>query len=149
LLDLAHAQAAGVVADDGLVEAVEMALVLGDEGGFEAARTVAGYADGQLAVPGAEGLVAVAVARVGLPFGRLAVLLVAEMGGHLAFKDAVDEALLQLGEEPVGAEQIARPAVVLQQLVEQLVFDVRFHGWSLVESEAHPSNHLHKIYFTS
>ncbi len=41
LLDLAHAKAAGVEAGDGLVEAVEAALVLGNGGGLEAAGAVA------------------------------------------------------------------------------------------------------------
>jgi hypothetical protein len=102
-LDFAHSEAAGVEADDGPVEAVEVALVLGNEGWLKVAGAVAGDKDGQLAVPGAEGLGAVAVAYVGLSFGRFAMLFVAEVGGHLAFEDAVDEALLQLGKQPVGA----------------------------------------------
>ncbi len=86
---------------------------------------------GKLAVVAAQGLGTVAVAGVGLAFRRALVLVGAEMGGELAFEDAVDEALLELGEEAVGAEQILGLAVVGEQPVEPLVLDFRFH-WLMV-----------------
>ena len=153
LLDLAHAQAARVEADDRFVEAVELAPVLGDEGGLEVAVAVAGDFDGDLAVVAAQGFGAVAVAGVGRASGgafrRAPVLVVAEMGGQLGVEDAVDEAFLEFGEQSVGAKQVAGLAVVLEELVEEGVSNGLFHWDVLVLLIGHINGkHLHKIYDT-
>ena len=46
-------------------------------------------------------------------------------GGEFGVEDAVDEALLELGEQAVGSEQVAGLSVVFEQLVEERVGD----GW--------------------
>jgi hypothetical protein len=77
------------------------------------------------------------------------VLFVAEVGGQPGVEDAVDEALLELGEKSVGAEQVAGLAVVLEQLAEERVGDGLFHLDVLVLLMGHISGkHLHKIYDT-
>jgi hypothetical protein len=130
-----------------------VALVLGDEGGLEFAVAVARDADGQFALVAAQGFGAVAVAGVGLAGGRALVLVVAEVGGQLAFQHPVDQALFELGEQPVGTSQVAGLAVVLEQLVEQLVVEFRGHGrWFVVGVGGGwgpaAETHLHKIYYT-
>ena len=70
LASFAHRQAAGVQRDDFVVEAGPASLVLGDELGLEAAVTVAGYFDGQLAELALEGLLALAVAGVAAGVGH-------------------------------------------------------------------------------
>ena len=63
-LDLAHRHAAGIQAQDLVVEAVEPRLALGDELRFETAGAVARYGNLDLAVLGQDRLAAAPVAAI-------------------------------------------------------------------------------------
>ncbi len=131
LLDLAHAQASRIEAHNALVEAVELALMLGHECGFKVAVTVARNLDCDLAVVATQCLGAVTITGVGRvcggAVGRTLMFVVAEVGGELGIKDTVDKPLFQFGEQAFRSEQVARLAVVFEQLVEEFVCYFWFH----------------------
>ena len=78
-LDLANRHAAGIQAQDLVVEAVEPGLALGDELRLEAADAVARHRNLDLAVLGQDRLAAEAVAAVAAAAARRVALLVAQM----------------------------------------------------------------------
>src|SRR5215471_6081134 len=97
-LDLAHAHAARVKAQDLVVEAVEPGLMLGDQLGYEAAGPIARYRNLDLAILSQNGLRARAVAAVAAAAPRRITLLVAKVLGQLGTERALDQCLLQLFE---------------------------------------------------
>ncbi len=65
------------------------------------------------------GLPGVPVAVVGTTPARAFALLVADVFGHLRIQRAFQQALLQMAEDAVLAEQIGRLLVAGQQLIQQ------------------------------
>ena len=119
-LDLAHRHAAGVEAQNLVVEAVKMRLALGDQLRLEAAGAVARDRDLDLAVIGQDRLAARAVAAVAAAAAGRIALLVAQVLGQLRPKRPLDQRLLQLFEKPVFASQVLWLLIVGKQLIKQL-----------------------------
>ena len=103
-------------------------LVLGDELGLEAAVTVAGHLDGQLAEIALEGLPALAVAGVATGVGNRLVAFMAQVLSQLSVQSSLDQQLGQLLEQAVLADEVFRLLVVGQQAGQQFFGYVVFLG---------------------
>jgi hypothetical protein len=93
-LDLAHRHAAGIEAQDLVVEAVKMRLSLGDQLGLEAAGTVAGNGNLHLAVLGQDRLGACPVAAIAAAAASRITLLVAQVLAQFRPERTLDQRLL-------------------------------------------------------
>ena len=119
-LDLAHRHAAGVQAQDLVVEPVEPGLAFGDKLRLEGSRPVARDRNLNFSILGQKRLRARPVAAVAAsPPGGIA-LLVAQMLAQLGAKRPLDQSLLQLFEKPIFARQILGLPVVRKELIEKL-----------------------------
>ena len=125
-LDVAHRHAARVHRNDLLVEAVKAPLVLGHDLRFERAGAVARLLDSHRAVLGMHGLLAEAVAGVAGPTRRRLTALVAEMLRQLGVHRPLDQPLRQTLKQPVRAGDLLRRARAGEQLVDQLVRQLRW-----------------------
>ena len=127
-LDFAHRHAAGVKAQDFIVEAVKPGLAFGDEPRLEGSSPVAGNRNLDFPLFRQKRLRTGAVAAVAAaPAGRIA-LLVAQMLRQLRAQRPLDQSLLELLEKPVFARQILGPGVVPQGLIDQLLRYRRLRG---------------------
>src|SRR5579864_7910897 len=117
-LDLSHRHAAGIEAQNLVVEPGEMRLALGDQLRLEAAGTIARHRNLDLAILGQERLRARPVAAVAFAASCKIALLIAEMLGQLRSQRSLDQRLLQLLEEPVLPGQVLRLLIVSKQLIK-------------------------------
>jgi hypothetical protein len=122
-LDLTHRQAAGIEADDPIVEPVQPGLPLGHNLRFEAAVAVTRHRDLDRAVVADHRLARISVAAVAAAAAGRVAFLIAEMLAQLGTQRSLQQAFLQLPEQPVLAEQIRRRAIALQQLLDELIPD--------------------------
>jgi len=90
-LNIAHAHAARVHAQNLVVEALERALVLLHQLRLERAVAVARHLNGHVALVCAQRLLARAVARVATALAFLGAWLVAQVVGHLGLQGALHE----------------------------------------------------------
>ena len=118
-LDLPHRHAAGIQAQDLVIEAIEPGLPLGDQLRLEAAGAIARHGNLDLAILRQDRLRARPVAAVaGAPAGGIA-LLVAQMLGQLGPKRSLDQPLLQLFEQPILAGQVFGLLIFSKQLIKK------------------------------
>ena len=119
-LDLANRHAAGVEAQNLIVEPVEPGLAFRDQLRLKAPRPVARNRNSNLALLRQKRLRTCPIAAVAAsPAGRVA-LLVAQMLRQLGAECPLDQRFLQLLEKPVFAGQILRLGIVGKKLIEQL-----------------------------
>jgi hypothetical protein len=107
-LDLAHRHAPGVQGQDLVVIARPARLVLGHDLRLKAGMSVTGDINGQLAKVAFEGLFAFAVTGIASGISHAGILGVPQVLGHLRFQSALDEALGQLLEQAVLADEVFR-----------------------------------------
>ena len=105
-LDLAHRHAAGIEAQNLVVEAVEPGLALGDQLRLEAAGPVTRHRNVDRAVLGQDRLRARPVAAVPAATARGIAFLIAQMLAQLGPKRTLDQRLLELLEQPVLTRHI-------------------------------------------
>ncbi len=118
-LDLPHRHAAGVEAQNLVVEAVEPPLALGDQLRLEAARPVARHRNLDLAVLGEDRLRARAVAAVAAAAAGRITLLVTQVFGQLHSERALDQRPLELLKKPIFPRQVLGLLIVSKQLIQQ------------------------------
>src|SRR6266516_149415 len=118
-LDLPHRHAAGVEAQNLVVEAVEPPLALGDQLRLEAARPVARHRKLDLAVLGEDRLRARAVAAVAAAAAGRITLLVTQVFGQLHSERALDQRPLELLKKPIFPRQVLGLLIVSKQLIQQ------------------------------
>ena len=127
-----------------VVKARPAGLVLGHDLGLKAGVPVTGDVDGQLTKVAFERLFAFAVAGVASGVGHAGVLGVAKVLGHLGLQGALDQALGQLLEQAVLANEVFRLFVASEQLVDQFVAYGHGSSFSMFGSFL-PFDRLHKI----
>jgi len=119
-LDLAHGHAAGIQAQDLVVEPVEPGLAFGDELRLEGSRPVARNRNLDFAILGQKRLRTRPVAAVAAPPPGGIALLVTQMFAQLGAKRPLDQSLLKLLEKSVFARQILGLRIVRKELIEKL-----------------------------
>ena len=117
-LDLAHRHAAGVEAQNLVVETGEVRLAFGDQLRLEGAGPIARHRNLDLAILGQERLRACPVAAVAFAASCRIALLIAEMLGQLRSQRSLDQRLLQLLEQPVLSGQVLRLLIASKQLIK-------------------------------
>lgn len=98
----------------------------------------------EFAVAGQHALTVVAVARVAAAAAGDLVLFVAQVLGHLGVEHLLHHRLLQLLEQPVVTQQLARVVHRCQQLLDQFLLLAR-HRWSPLLSRSLPVFRLHGL----
>ena len=111
-LNFANCHAAGVEAQNLVVETGEVRLAFGDQLRLEAARPIARHRNLDFAILGQHRLRAHPVAAVALAASCRIALLIAEMLGQLRSKRSLDQRLLELLEKPIFPSQILRLLIV-------------------------------------
>ena len=117
--DLAHRQAAGIQRQHPRIEALEVPGALRHDRRLERAVTIPRRRDRHLALVRQHRLVRVPVAAVAAAAARRVSLLVTQMVGQRRRQRPLQQRLLQLAEQPVITQQILRPLVVGQKLIQQ------------------------------
>src|SRR3954469_9219090 len=124
-LNFAHSHAAGVEAQNLVIEAVEVGLAFGNQLRLERPGAVARNRNLDLAVLGQDGLRAGAVTAVAASAAGRIALLIAEMFGQFRPERPLDQRLLELLEQPIVAGQVFRLLIVSKQLIKQFRCDRR------------------------
>src|SRR5437763_367950 len=122
-LDLANRETTGIEADHAIVKTVEPGLSFGDDLRLEAAVAVARHRDLNRPIIADHGLARITVAAVAATAAGRVTSLVSQMFAQLGAERAFQQALFQLLEQPLLAEQVRRRAISLQQLFINLVSD--------------------------
>jgi len=121
-LDIAGGHAASIEGDNAVIKALQLPFALFDQLWLEGAITVAGHLELDITMHRANGLWALAIARVAgvLALGRM--LGIAEMGVHFRVEDTLGDTLGQLLEQTTFAENIFGAGAALEQLVNESVW---------------------------
>ena len=114
------AHSSRIHAENLVVEATEVPLVLLDELRLKAAVSVSGNLDLDVALVGTQPLAAPAVPTIALFFRWRLTLVVTQVLIELGVHGSVDQRRRQLLQQPIRSSQVFRLAVVLQQLVQEL-----------------------------
>lgn len=125
-LDVPGGHPPGHEADDQVVEPRQTSLMLGDKGRFEAGLTVPWHLKGDAAGVGHHRLRIRPVAEIPRsPPGGVSPLI-AEMMGHLRLQGPIHDPRRQLGQHPIGSQQLETLGVDLaHQPIQCLVVDQR------------------------
>jgi len=135
-LDFSDREAAGIKADDFVVEPVQPGHTFGHQNRIERAGPVARDRKLDLAVTRQNFLRGMAVAAVASGTARRRrTPLIAEMVCQLRAKGAFHQRFLQLAENPALTQQVLRAAHPGQQLIQNFALDRRHRG-------SHPSPHF-------
>ena len=118
-LDLAHRHAAGIEAQNLIVEPVKAGLALSDKFRFERTAPVAGDRDLHFPVLSQKRFRTRTIAAIAAASAGRIALLIAQMLRELRAKRPLDQCLLELLEEPIFARQILGPGIIRQKLVQQ------------------------------